>query len=219
MENNINRLFNKEFYKRILSVFFIIPLMIIPILYNQYLLFLVYLIINSLVIYEIDNMKNEKTTLIQTTFVSVFVTFSFFIFIILLITDSTSTYKILEIIITIWLFDTFSFLGGKLIGKKKLMPTISAGKTVNGLIIGVLLTILCIQFYKSFIDMNSLNSILFTLFIILFSFIGDTCVSILKRQSSIKDSGNLIPGHGGLFDRFDSFISVFAIYGLYKILL
>ena len=109
MENNINRLFNKEFYKRILSVCFIIPLMIIPILYNQYLLFLVYLIINSLVIYEIDNMKNEKTTFIQTILVSLFVTFSFFIFIILLITDSTPTYKILEIIITIWLFDTFSF--------------------------------------------------------------------------------------------------------------
>ena len=219
MENNINRLFNKEFYKRILSVCFIIPLMIIPILYNQYLLFLVYLIINSLVIYEIDNMKNEKTTFIQTILVSLFVTFSFFIFIILLITDSTPTYKILEIIITIWLFDTFSFLGGKLIGKKKLMPTISAGKTINGLIVGVILTLLCIQFYKSLIDMSSLNSILFTLFIILFSFIGDTCVSILKRQSSIKDSGNLIPGHGGLFDRFDSFISVFAIYGLYKIIL
>ena len=219
MENNINRLFNKEFYKRILSVFFIIPLMIIPILYNQYLLFLVYLIINSLVIYEIDNMKNEKTTFIQTILVSLFVTFSFFIFIIILITDSTPTYKILEIIITIWLFDTFSFLGGKLIGKKKLMPTISAGKTINGLIVGVILTLLCIQFYKSLIDMSSLNSILFTLFIILFSFIGDTCVSILKRQSSIKDSGNLIPGHGGLFDRFDSFISVFAIYGLYKIIL
>ena len=219
MENNINRLFNKEFFKRILSAFFIIPLMIIPILYNQYLLLLVYLIINSLVIYEIDNMKNEKTTFIQTILVSLFVTFSFFIFIILLITDSTPTYKILEIIITIWLFDTFSFLGGKLIGKKKLMPTISAGKTINGLIVGVILTLLCIQFYKSLIDMSSLNSILFTLFIILFSFIGDTCVSILKRQSSIKDSGNLIPGHGGLFDRFDSFISVFAIYGLYKIII
>ena len=94
------------------------------------------------------------------------------------------------------------------------MPTISAGKTINGLIVGVILTILCIQFYKSLVDMNSLNSILFTLFIILFSFIGDTCVSILKRQSSIKDSGNLIPGHGGVFDRFDSFMFSIIFYSI-----
>jgi len=56
--------------------------------------------------------------------------------------------------------------------------------------------------------------IIFTILIVILSFIGDTSVSLLKRYASIKDSGIIMPGHGGLLDRFDSFIMVFFIYGI-----
>ena len=61
--------------------------------------------------------------------------------------------------------------------------------------------------------------ILITLFIILFAFAGDTVASLIKRYASVKDSGNIMPGHGGLLDRFDSFISVFFLIGVVKFFL
>ena len=62
-------------------------------------------------------------------------------------------------------------------------------------------------------DTNYLNIIL-TLAVILFSFIGDIYASIIKRATSVKDSGHLLPGHGGFYDRFDSFIGVFFSFSL-----
>ena len=121
---------------------------------------------------------------------------------------------ILANIATIWLFDTFSYIGGKIIGGAKLIPKISSGKTVSGFITGILVTVLLIQLLFYYLEIEYKFSIYYTLFIIALSFVGDTVVSMLKRYASIKDSGKIMPGHGGLLDRFDSFIIVFLIFGI-----
>ena len=94
------------------------------------------------------------------------------------------------------------------------MPKISSGKTVSGFITGVFVTVLLIQLLFYYLEIEFKLSIYYTLFIIALSFVGDTVVSMLKRYASIKDSGNIMPGHGGLLDRFDSFIIVFLIFGI-----
>ena len=122
--------------------------------------------------------------------------------------------KIVEIIFTIWIFDTFSYLGGKLIGGKKLIPKISSGKTISGLITGIVITLLVSQLYNYIYTDSNYSNIILTLAVILFSFIGDIYASIIKRATSVKDSGHLLPGHGGFYDRFDSFIGVFFSFSL-----
>ena len=88
------------------------------------------------------------------------------------------------------------------------------GKTVSGFVTGVLVTVLMIESIIYYFGIEYKFSIYFTLFIIALSFVGDTVVSMLKRYASIKDSGKIMPGHGGLLDRFDSFIFVFLIFGI-----
>ena len=144
---------------------------------------------------------------------------AFFLFLFLLITEDVSKYSLLYVIVTIWLFDTFSYFGGKTIGGKKLMPKISSGKTVSGLLSGVLLTIIVTGLISFFYENIYKLPIIFTLVIIVLSFIGDTLVSVLKRHASTKDSGDIMPGHGGLLDRFDSFIMVFFIFGVFNLFL
>ena len=94
------------------------------------------------------------------------------------------------------------------------MPKISSGKTVSGLITGVFMTVLLIQLLFYYLEIEYKFLIYYTLLIIALSFVGDTIVSMLKRYASIKDSGRVMPGHGGLLDRFDSFIIVFLIFGI-----
>ena len=119
----------------------------------------------------------------------------------------------------IWLFDTFSYIGGKIIGGRKLMPKISSGKTISGLITGFLSTLLIIEiFLFRLLDFDSL-SLLLIFIIIISSFLGDTIVSMLKRFTSVKDSGRIMPGHGGLLDRFDSFIMVFFVIGIFYLII
>ncbi len=210
----MNNLINNEFFKRIFSLFIFVPLVIIPIFYNNYLLLIVYLFINSIIIYELNNLKANKSniSLINSGIITSCIAFIFFILI--LISYPNEKIKIVEIIFTIWIFDTFSYLGGKLIGGKKLIPKISSGKTISGLVTGIIITLLVSQSYNYiYTDINYLNIIL-TLAVILFSFIGDIYASIIKRATSVKDSGHLLPGHGGFYDRFDSFIGVFFSFSL-----
>tara|TARA_Y200000002_G_scaffold38604_1_gene28201 strand:- start:601 stop:1095 length:495 start_codon:yes stop_codon:yes gene_type:complete len=148
----------------------------------------------------------------------IFITFVFFTFIIIKITETMSYKSIIELIVIIWLFDTFSFLGGKIIGGKKLMPLISAGKTQSGLLIGISFTLFIFYIYSTTIIEFSINYFLFISIILLFAFLGDVIASIVKRLSSIKDSGSIMPGHGGLLDRLDSFLGVFFFIGIFELL-
>ena len=219
MENNFKNLFNKNLLLRISSLTIFIPLMLLPIFVSNYLLFIIYIFFNAIILCELQLMKVRDE--IQKLFIiyKVVITFTFFLFILIKVTAVMTSIDLMKIIIAIWLFDTFSFLGGKMIGGKKLMPLISSGKTQSGLLVGISATLFSFYIYSLIINDIALKYLLFVSMIILFAFIGDVTASIIKRLSSVKDSGSIIPGHGGLLDRLDSFIGVFFIIGIYQLFL
>ena len=193
--------------------------MILPIIISNYLLFIIYIFFNSLILNEIQLMKIQGEKIFFLIIYQIIITFVFFTFILIKITATMSYINIIELIVIIWLFDTFSFLGGKIFGGKKLMPSISSGKTQSGLLVGISATLFIVYIYSITINELSIKYFLFINIILLFAFLGDMIASIVKRLSSIKDSGSIMPGHGGLLDRLDSFLGVFFFIGIVELLL
>ena len=117
------------------------------------------------------------------------------------------------VIFSLWIFDTFSFLGGNIFKGKKIIPKLSKGKTYSGAISGFTAVIIFSIFISNyFYGTFFLNLFILTFIICILSFIGDLLVSLLKRQSNLKDTGTLFIGHGGFLDRMDSFIFVFFFF-------
>lgn len=112
----------------------------------------------------------------------------------------------------VWATDTFAYLVGRVMGKHLLAPQISPKKTIEGSVGGLIFCILTGLLAWRIIGEASLWSYLLLSFIVSCSGqIGDLFESALKRSVNIKDSGNLIPGHGGILDRFDSLLFVIPI--------
>lgn len=114
--------------------------------------------------------------------------------------------------ISSWLTDTFAYFGGFFFGKKKLCPNISPKKTVEGAVSGVIGAVIGYALYSYLLNnvwgvsVNTLWFILIAVFTSVTSQMGDLLASLMKRENGIKDFGNLMPGHGGALDRFDSIL-------------
>ncbi len=116
----------------------------------------------------------------------------------------------LALVLMIWGGDVFAYFGGKTFGKKPLAPSISPKKTVEGFLfgflgcgIGLAISIYALPFSSPITILNGLPLIVL---IGIFGPVGDLLESKIKRKAGVKDSSNLLPGHGGFFDRFDAFI-------------
>lgn len=113
-----------------------------------------------------------------------------------------------------WTSDSFAYICGRLFGKHKLIPEVSPKKTVEGMIGGVAFSMLSFVVYgfavsKIYgIDANYYVLLAVGAVVSLISQLGDLVASIIKRQYGIKDYGNILPGHGGIMDRFDSILAV-----------
>ena len=111
------------------------------------------------------------------------------------------------------LMDTLAYFGGRRFGKRKFLPNISPNKTIEGFLIAIILVPII---YSALFSFNSNISIfiVFSLFFItsLFSVLGDAVASLFKRVAGVKDTSNLIPGHGGVFDRIDSHLAAVPIF-------
>ena len=137
------------------------------------------------------------------------------------ITDSDHPGKIfnpsliLFMYILTWTFDTFAYLIGKSIGKHKIMPSISPKKSWEGFAGGLAFTLLATYLVKDLFqfDYPNFNPYIFASFLPFSATLGDFLESHFKRQAGVKDSGNFIPGHGGMLDRMDAFmITIPALY-------
>ncbi len=122
---------------------------------------------------------------------------------------------LLAIFIFIWVNDTGAYLVGSRWGKRRLAPNISPKKSVEGSIGGLLLVLLSAVVLRLllFPELSWLRILLIATVVAVFGTIGDLFESSLKRQAGVKDSGKLIPGHGGILDRIDSLLlAVPAVY-------
>jgi phosphatidate cytidylyltransferase len=116
---------------------------------------------------------------------------------------------VLGIICLIWISDVSAYLVGSLIGKHKLYERISPGKTWEGTIGATILTIACSFLIHHFFPELALKHwVVIAVLVSVFGTIGDLVESMFKRQAGIKDSGKIMPGHGGILDRFDSLLFV-----------
>ena len=105
----------------------------------------------------------------------------------------------------LWVNDIFAYLIGRLLGKHKLFERISPGKTIEGGLGGLVFTVIAMVVFCRYASWISVPAAVgMAAIAVIFGTLGDLCESMLKRQAGVKDSGKLIPGHGGLLDRFDS---------------
>ncbi len=127
---------------------------------------------------------------------------------------------IISIFILIWTNDTFAYIVGKSIGKHKLIERISPKKTVEGFFGGMLFSIIAgILISKFYIGGSIFIWTISPIIISIFSTLGDLIESKFKRIAGVKDSGNIMPGHGGILDRLDSIIFVAPfVFLFYQIL-
>ena len=106
-----------------------------------------------------------------------------------------------------WINDTFAYLVGKNFGRQKLFPSISPKKTVEGFLGGLFFNCIGSYFIAKFTGtLDFTNWLILAIIISVFGTLGDLIESKYKRQAGVKDSGNIMPGHGGLLDRLDSII-------------
>jgi len=117
-------------------------------------------------------------------------------------------------ILVVITFDIFSYIFGKYLGRNKLIK-ISPNKTYEGLLGGFFISFSLSLIFSFIFDINiNKNLIIFIFLIILTSFIGDIIESYFKRKNNLKNSSEFIPGHGGIFDRFDSFLFSIIFYSI-----
>ncbi len=130
--------------------------------------------------------------------------------------------------ILIWVADIVAYFSGKKWGVTKLAPEISPGKTVAGMygaLLSGLVSAICLNLYNlkyGFNPMIATDFILISVLTVLVSIYGDLFISVVKRQRGVKDSGSLLPGHGGVLDRIDSLLAAApffygCIYFIYRL--
>ncbi|HBQ29232.1 MAG TPA: phosphatidate cytidylyltransferase [Desulfotomaculum sp.] len=130
---------------------------------------------------------------------------SLFIYFYLLDSLPKGDFWLIFLLLNVWATDTTAYFSGKIFGRRPLAPLISPGKTVAGVIGGVagglVVTLIFILFYPI---LPKLPVLFLGLLISVVAQISDLTASIFKRQAKVKDAGKIIPGHGGILDRFDS---------------
>ena len=200
---------SKELVKRILSSIILLPLVFYFLTSGSFLLILFIVLCLIITFYEWNKMSKNK---FYKIFGFIFLLFSFYTFYHLSIELFLLIYVILICIST----DIGGYFFGKIFKGPKL-TTISPNKTYAGMFGGYLLSLICLIVITNFIDysIKTFQLILITILLSTVSQVGDIIVSYFKRQANIKNTSNLIPGHGGLLDRIDGMI--FAVPALYLI--
>ena len=108
-------------------------------------------------------------------------------------------------------FDGFSQAGGQLAGRRRLAPAVSPGKTIEGFAIGIAGALVCAFLLRSAAAIPNSRAAGLAIIASLAGVAGDLAASWVKRRAGIKDYGTILPGHGGVLDRFDSFVAVAAV--------
>lgn len=134
--------------------------------------------------------------------------------------DIAGAQLIISILCMVWINDVFAYLVGVSIGKHRLFERISPKKSWEGSIGGLFFTVVAaalFSYYTGFISMEIAISL--AILVVIFGSLGDLIESMIKRQANVKDSGKIIPGHGGILDRFDATFYAVPFVFIYLILI
>lgn len=139
----------------------------------------------------------------------------------ILIRDLSSSWLLIVFVLaTTWVSDTAGYIGGRFWGKRKMAPRLSPSKTWEGAVAAVVVTTTVAVFLPFIPELDFTSRAILGLIVSLASQLGDLAESGLKREMGVKDASRLIPGHGGILDRFDSLLfSGFAAYYFLKVVL
>tara|TARA_Y200000002_G_scaffold370735_1_gene366585 strand:- start:62 stop:691 length:630 start_codon:yes stop_codon:yes gene_type:complete len=199
----------KEFEKRILSSLILIPVAIFFIFKGTFFFNFFLIICLSVTLYEWQMMSKKKP---YNIFGHIFLILSFYSAYLIRNEDEKSLYIFLAILLVCISTDIGGYIFGKILKGPKLTK-ISPKKTYSGVFGGYLLSIIVANFFIDYVDLNfQIEEFVIVIVISTISQIGDITVSYFKRLSKLKNTGKLIPGHGGILDRIDGMIFVFPFF-------
>ncbi|MFZ1824282.1 MAG: phosphatidate cytidylyltransferase, partial [Chitinophagales bacterium] len=124
---------------------------------------------------------------------------------------------VIYVFLIVFVFDGFSQITGQILGKHKLFPVTSPGKTWEGLAGGAIFALITGILTRTWINSNVPDALLISFVLIISATLGDWLASYYKRRNEIKDFSKLIPGHGGMLDRFDSWIVAGGVIYLFDL--
>lgn len=202
--NNVFKKINKEGILILAIIFNILFLLSSNYLALPYLFF-TYTLYN-LILYILATfvMKISIENVLTNTFFSIYITLSY-TFLLMINDEKWILFAFLISSIT----DTFAYIFGMLFGRHKLIERLSPKKTIEGSIGGIVGTIIMSVIFFNYLNIpNTLLTYLFMAFLSIISQIGDLFASYIKRSAGIKDYGNILIGHGGIMDRFDSLLMI-----------
>jgi len=185
--------------------------------YSQLIDFQLLVLSEILIIFLIELFRNKGSAIqnIGSTLVGLFYIglFSSTIILIREIYSDSLHYNdggllIISVFITLWVTDSAAYFLGSAFGKHKLFPRVSPNKSWEGAIAGFIFAMITMIVLQTFLltFLNLTDAFVLGIIVGLFGQIGDLIESLIKRDAGVKDSSNIIPGHGGIFDRFDSLI-------------
>ena len=210
-----------EFVKRVLSGIFYVVVLWSATSYSQLSFSILFIVLGLICLLEMWMLRKRKSKIIPF----IYVLTPFFIVQLFGFSDRNYSLKefdpspVLILFVLTWVFDSFAYLIGTKFGKNRIMPKISPKKSWEGFFGGMVFTIVSIYFLNKFYDSFSMNFLIILALIVPFTATaGDFIESYYKREAGVKDSGSLIPGHGGFLDRMDALmISIPVLYLLINI--
>lgn len=125
-----------------------------------------------------------------------------------------NSHQVLFVYTIVFCFDGFAQISGQLFGGRKMLPSVSPQKTMSGALGGFIAALVTAFLIKDWTSLNTVPALLLAAYIAVAALSGDVLASLYKRKTGIKDYSKIIPGHGGILDRYDSFMMAGACYFL-----
>jgi phosphatidate cytidylyltransferase len=207
-----------ETLKRALSGFVYVLIMWFGTSFSELSFQILFLVLGLVSIYEMWKLRKGKSKV----YAFVYVLLPFFLIHFFGKIDSLNFNSVFDpslillMFILTWTFDTFAYLFGVRFGKTKIMPSVSPKKSWEGFAGGFIFTVLA-SFITThyFLEVDNSIALAMSLFLPFTATLGDFTESYFKRKAGVKDSGNFIPGHGGILDRMDAFMITIPVLYIY----